>query len=128
MSAHRSSVRRAPEPQPSFAGIRRYARTSLDAEVVIQDADGWEVPVRAVDLSPVGMFVESDFLFDVGDEHVLIFRAPDGDFLFRLEARVVRVSEGTTSDEGGDEPGMAYEFVGPDSKAWAKLCSIVAES
>ena len=129
MAPH-SSIRRAPDAEPSFSGIRRYSRRDLDVDVFIQDADGWEVPLEAVDLSPVGIFVESDLLFDVGDEHTLIFRSPDGESVFRIPGRVVRVSDGSGPDgeSDGSTPGMAYEFVGTDSETWTKLCSLVANS
>lgn len=129
MTTPSSSVRRSPAPDPSFAGIRRYSRREIELEVVVQDDDGWEIALDAVDVSPVGMFVESDLLFDVGDEHTLIFRAPDDDFLFRVRGRVTRVSTGQGPDDGsrGSVPGMAYEFVDPDGDTWTKLCAVVAE-
>lgn len=126
MTSRNSRIRRSPEAdQPaSFAGIRRYSRRTIDADVFVQDADGWEIPLEAADISPVGIFVESEYLFDLGDEHTLIFRAPDEQFVFRIPARVVRVAEGEE-----DEPaGMAYEFLGTEGEVWTKLCSIVAQS
>ena len=85
-------IRRSPQTKPSFAGLRRYNRRTLETHVVIQDADGWEIPLESVDVSPTGIFVRSDFLFDVGDEHTLIFELEDRG-LFRLQARVARVEE-----------------------------------
>jgi len=129
MAPHHSDIRRSPDRQPSFSGIRRYSRRNLDVDVFVQDADGWEIPLEAVDISPVGIFVESDLLFDVGDEHTLIFRSPDEEFLFRIPARVVRVADGeATEDDEQSPPGMAYEFLGTDADIWTKLCSLVAES
>jgi hypothetical protein len=129
MAARHSNIRRSPDPQPSFAGIRRYDRRPVQVDVFVQDADGWEIPLEATDISPVGIFVESDFLFDVGDEHTLIFRAPDGEFVFRIPGRVVRVSDGQGPDgaSNGNTPGMAYEFIGTDAETWTKLCSMVAQ-
>jgi c-di-GMP-binding flagellar brake protein YcgR len=91
-------------------------------DVVLQDAGGWEIPVESVDVSPTGMFVRSDFLFKPGAKHVLIFRAPDGQFLFRLRARVVRVA----SDE--TPPGMAYEFLGVDAETERRLRALVDDA
>jgi len=128
MPSRSSPVRRSPDQGSSFSGIRRYSRRSVDLEVHIQDAEGWEVPLRAVDISPVGLFVESNFLFDVGDEHTLIFESPDEELMFRIRGRVTRVATGEGPDgESGDAvPGMAYEFVGTDAETWTRLCSLVA--
>lgn len=126
MASRSSRIRRSPDPdQPaSFAGIRRYSRRSLDVDVFVQDAEGWEIPLEAADISPVGIFVQSDYLFDIGDEHTLIFRSPDEQFVFRIPGRVVRVADGDA-----DEPaGMAYEFLGTEGEVWTKLCSLVAQT
>jgi len=101
---------------PAVAGIRRFNRVDLDIEVILQDDEGWEYPVEAVDISPTGVYVASDFLFDEGTEHDIMFRAPSGEILFRLAGRVVRVVEGPDEQRASDEkahdnpPGMAYEF------------------
>lgn len=129
MATRQSPIRRSPDQRPSFSGIRRYSRRKVDFEVHIQDGDGWEIPLEAVDISPVGLFVESDFLFDVGEEHTLIFESPDEEFVFRIRGRVTRVStgEGPDGESGNSTPGMAYEFVGTDADTWTKLCSLVAD-
>lgn len=125
-----STIRRAPTPQPAFNGFRRYGRADLDAEIIAQDSDGWEVPLECVNLSPTGMFVESKYFFDLGDEHTLIFRSPMRDRMFRVRARVVRVEEGEVDPRFEPEedirPGMAYEFVSPDEETWERLCEIVS--
>lgn len=120
-----STIRRSPKPQPTFNGFRRYGRADLEDEIFVQDKDGWELPLHGVNLSPTGMFVESQYLFDVGDEHVLIFRSPRESRWFRVHARVVRVDAG--DEEAIDEqlPGMAYEFVNTDENTWEQLCSLV---
>lgn len=121
-----STIRRAPEARPTFNGFRRYGRADLGEQIIVQDDDGWELPLLAANLSPTGMFVESQFLFDVGDEHVLIFRSPMQERWYRVRARVVRVDEG--DEEGVDETcaGMAYEFVNTDEETWNSLCTLVA--
>lgn len=125
-----SQIRRAPVAQPTFNGFRRYGRAELGSEIIIQDIEGWEVPLDCVNVSPTGMFVESQYLFDIGDEHVLIFCSPQRDELFRVRARVVRVEEGDSElrvEAPEDQtPGMAYEFVNTDERTWERLCSIVA--
>lgn len=120
----RMGIRRAPAAQPKFNGFRRYGRAELDEQIIIQDDDGWEVPLQALNLSPTGMFVESRYLFEVGEEHVLIFRSPT-DAWFRVRARVVRVDEGAEAFDD-DNTGMAYEFVDTDESTWAQLCSFVS--
>jgi len=126
MRSDKPECRRTTEPRPSFAGIRRYNRRSIDVKVLVQDANGWEIPLEGVDLSPVGMFVRSPFLFDVGDYHTLIFRDPEGEELFRISGRVVRVQDDEKAD--GTGPGMGYEFVDPDRETWTKLCALVSRA
>ncbi len=123
----KSVIRRRPAARQSFAGFRRYGRRDVRTDVVIQDADGWEIPLESVNVSPTGIFVESPLLFEVGDTHTLMFRTSDG-ALVRVHGRVVRVDRGY--DERGvavdESPGMAYEFVETDDQTWNKLCAMVA--
>ncbi len=115
MTRQQGRIRRQPSSGLNFAGVRRYPRRRLSVEVLIQDAEGWEIPVESVDFSPVGMFVKSYFLFDVGAVHNLIFRCPDGEELFSVRAQVTRVENDCLEDEDAAPvevlPGMAYEFV-----------------
>lgn len=122
-----SVIRRRPAARQNFAGFRRYGRRDVQTDVVIQDADGWEIPLESVNVSPTGIFIESPLLFEVGDVHTLIFRTADGG-LVRVDGRVVRVDRG--SDDRGvevdEKPGMAYEFVETDDTTWNSLCAMVA--
>lgn len=128
-SKHDSSIRRAPQAQPSFAGMRRYNRCEMALEVVIQDEDGWEIPLESVDISPTGIFVRSNFLFEVGEEHVLIFEV-QGKGIFRLHGRVARVEEpvGGMGFAPGTSvnAGMGYEFIETGEDTWHALCAAVA--
>jgi hypothetical protein len=127
-----STIRRAPKAQPSFTGFRRYGRKAIEAQIIVQDSEGWEIPLDCVNISPTGMFIESPYLFDVGDEHVLIFRTPRDSRWVRVRARVVRVEEGQPDEEARpvrpeEQPaGMAYEFVTTDEDTWEHLCEFVA--
>ena len=114
MKGMQGSIRRQPTSPLNFAGLRRHPRKDLDVEVLVQDQQGWEIPLDSVDFSAAGMFVSSNFLFDVGSVHNLIFRCPDGEELFSLRAQVVRVEcEKSESNHSDVEfvPGMAYEFI-----------------
>lgn len=123
-----SHIRRSPSPKPTFAGLRRYNRRELDFGVYLQDEDGWEIPVDGLNISPTGVFVASNYLFEVGDEHTLIIELPSGK-MFRMKARVARV-EAPIDDEFDAEPveasGMGYEFVETAEQDWSQLCAIVA--
>ncbi len=125
MKSEDSVIRRMPKSRPNFAGFRKFGRKDLRTDVVIQDNDGWEVPLESVNLSASGMFVESKFLFEIGDEHILIFSSPHTGECFRITARVVRVEEGE-ADVRVDPaeplvPGMAYEFKTDDPRALEEL-------
>lgn len=126
MSDDSSTIRRSPKARPNFNGFRRYGRADLEAQIIVQDDDGWELPLQCVNLSPTGMFVESQYLFDIGQEHVLIFRSPDRDRLFRVRARVVRVDAGEEDEIDELAAGMAYEFVNTDESTWEQLCALVS--
>jgi hypothetical protein len=126
---HDSDIRRAPQFQPTFAGMRRYNRCRMALDVVVQDKDGWEIPLEGVDISPTGIFVRSNFLFEVGEEHVLIFEV-QGKGVFRLHGRVARVEEpdveASCGQPGSMSPGMGYEFVETREDTWHELCAMVA--
>ncbi len=120
MQTARSNAASPTESSSPFGGFRRFRRRELEMDVVLQDAGGWEIPVESVDVSPGGMFVRSEFLFEPGARHVLIFRAPNGQFLFRLRARVVRV------EDEDEPPGMAYEFIGVEPETERRLRALAA--
>ncbi len=130
MKAMQGSIRRRPTSPLNFAGLRRFPRKDLEVEVLVQDRDGWEIPLESVDFSAAGMFVRSNFLFDVGSVHNLIFRSPDGQELHSLRAQVVRVEcEGAEVGAGsGVEfvPGMAYEFIDGAEEKQQRLQRLVA--
>lgn len=109
-----SQIRRAPAVRPMFAGLRKAMRKQMELEILIQDAEGWEIPLESLDVSPGGMFVRSNFLFEVGEVHDLIFRPAGGEGFFRVHARVVRVEQGGGYGQAASAdftPGMAYEFL-----------------
>lgn len=114
------SIRRQPTSKLSFAGLRRFPRKDLAMTVLLQDEEGWEIPVESVDFSPSGMFIGSHFLFEKGTIHNLIFRSPGGDQLFSIRAKVVRVESG--AEDGLS--GMAYEFLEMASKKQRCLVEI----
>jgi hypothetical protein len=123
-----SHIRRSPQTRPTFAGLRRYNRRTLATHVVVQDAEGWEIPLESIDISPTGIFVTSDFLFEVGDEHTLIFEL-EGRGMFRVRARVARVEEPADDQlvaSAETRPGMGYEFVDTEEDAWQEICAVVA--
>lgn len=129
MNRQQGQIRRQPTMELNFAGVRRFPRKRLSVEVLIQDADGWELPVESVDFSPVGMFVTSHFLFEVGTVHNLIFKSPDGTELFAVRARVTRVENNSSGDEETDAqvvPGMAYEFIDMTRKRKQRLRTLAA--
>lgn len=130
MKGMQGSIRRQPSSRLSFAGLRRHPRADLSVEVLVQDDDGWEVPLESFDFSPAGMFVRSNFLFEVGSTHNLIFRSPDGEELFGVRGQVVRVEKevpaGGEGDAQGFVPGMAYEFLNMATEKQQRLRGLAA--
>lgn len=125
-----SVIRRSPKQRPVFAGFRRYSRQELRTDVVVQDDEGWELPLESINLSPTGMFVTSQYLFEVGDRHVLIFKSPETEAWLRIEAKVVRVENGDidvrVEPAESSFPGMAYEFEATDDRTWSELCALLS--
>ncbi len=115
-----STIRRTPIALKPEAGIRRYDRSGFGQQVVVQDEQGWELPLDALDLSESGMFVKSSALFEVGSVHTLHFVHSDGS-PFRVDAKVVRVSSKTK----GEDPGMGYEFQNVDDRTHNALCECI---
>ena len=113
MKGMQGSIRRRPKSHLTFAGLRRHQRRDFCVEVLVQDAQGWELPLESFDFSPAGMFVRSNYLFEVGTIHNLIFRSPDGEELFSVHGQVIRVEKDDSrqAEGGAVVPGMAYEFI-----------------
>ncbi len=129
MISKQGSIRRNPTCRLHFAGLRRFPRKDFVAEVLVQDHEGWEVPVESLDFSPSGMFLRSNFLFEVGEVHNLIFRCPEGEEIFSVRAQVVRVeNQPPATEEGGVEfiPGMAYEFLTHEATKKQRLMGLAA--
>lgn len=130
MKRMQGSIRRQPSCRLSFAGLRRYPRRDLSVEIIIQDQDGWEIPLESVDFSPGGLFVRSNILFEDGTVHNLIFRSPDGSELFALRGQVVRVEDQPLAEGSAQAedfiPGMAYEFLEVPPAQERRLFGLVA--
>lgn len=117
-----STIRRKPIALKPENGIRRYDRTGFDHPIFVQDEQGWEIPLDAMDLSASGMFVKSSALFEVGEMHTLHFEHADGSPL-RVDAKVVRVCSPSASLV--DDAGMGYEFQDIDERTYDALCECV---
>lgn len=132
MKRMQGSIRRQPSCRLSFAGLRRFPRRELSLDVIIQDQEGWEIPMESLDFSPGGIFVRSNFLFEEGSVHNLIFRCPKGSELFSLRAQIVRV-EAEPFAEGAAQatnfvPGMAYEFLEVEPAQEKRLFGLAARA
>ena len=128
MKGMQGRIRRQPSSRLRFAGLRSFPRQKMSVEVLVQDSQGWEVPLESLDFSPTGMFVRSNFLFEVGTIHNLMFRSPEGDELFAMRAQIVRVADqpGEAQDKENFVPGMAYEFIETTSESQQRLKGLAA--
>jgi len=90
---------------------RRNRRRPLTREVVLRDENGWgPVALECIDISPTGVFLASDLLFEPGEGFMLEFKSPVKNTTIRVWSRVVRVAEVERESPQG-QPGMAFEFL-----------------
>jgi Tfp pilus assembly protein PilZ len=107
-----------------FAGLRHYDRKDVEIGVTVVDDDGFAIPFETVNISESGLFIGSQYLYDIGTEHTLVLEVV-GAGAIEVRARVVRV-------EGGNEPGgvgvsgMAYKFIETDTRTHDGLAQLVA--
>ncbi len=104
-----------------FSDVRRTRRQPVDLRVVVQDEDGWEIGLDAVNLSSEGVFVHSPILFEPGEKHTLIFGSNDATAVTRIPATVARAERG----HGDGVAGMGYRFDQMDEDTWATLRDLI---
>lgn len=95
MKSHRGAVRRA---------------VRLSCQVVSED-EFRLVGRRALDLSPLGMLVESDADTHLGDELLVSFRVPRSGLFIDTSARIVRVIAGRRPGDHGRCLGLRFEHL-----------------
>jgi len=117
------SIRRRPVVRPMFAGLRHYDRKPARLHVTVIDEDGWELPFDSINISESGVFVESQFLYDIGTTHELILRSSDGTHKVHLKGRIVRVE---SVPAGMGASGMAYQFMHTDRETFHGLTELIA--
>jgi Tfp pilus assembly protein PilZ len=122
ISKQRTAIRRHPHIKPMFAGLRHYDRKDANFDVFIVGDSGALLPLEACNVSESGVFVQSMFLYEMGQEHDLLLRSSDSGYTVRVRGKVVRVEGG----RGCKTPGMAYEFVATDRKTFDGLSQFVA--
>lgn len=138
--SHDHSVRRPGGIQPSFAGVRRFPRKAMEITVIVEDAEGWQIPMTTVDLSVGGVFLQSSAFLELGDVRTLWFRCPVSQELLPVRARVVRLQDGRVEEDIFDErpahplqqdpeiTGMAFEFMEMSAETRDMLESLVSGS
>ena len=114
-----ATIRRHPQIRPMFAGLRHYDRKRARVEVSVRDESGAEIPFDSVNVSESGVFVASDYLYDLGQIHELALRSSDGRHQVVVRGRIVRV-------ELGKRPGMAYKFLPSERDTFYELTAMVA--
>ncbi len=118
-----SRIRRNPSIKPMFAGLRHYDRKDVEIGVEVVDDDGFSIPFETVNISESGLFIGSQYLYDIGTEHTLMLDMAGA--IIEVRARVVRV-EGGSEPGGVGAPGMAYKFIETDSKTYDGIAQLVA--
>ena len=86
---------------------RRVAERSRVTFGMVCDAGASMSSGRVLDLSMTGAFIHTDNVLPIGTLVTLFPVGEAGDELFEIDARVVRVSRGTSAD---DPPGMGVHF------------------
>ncbi len=113
MTTTQGTIRRRPNATLGFAGLRAHRRRPLDVDVLIQDAQGWELPVESVDFSAGGIFVRTPYLLEEGTVQTLIFGGEEDTSPLAVRARVIRVErdQALLDSDPDYSPGMAFEFL-----------------
>ena len=119
----RSPIRRRPHVKPMFAGLRHYDRKDAQLHVTVVDKEGWAVPFESVNISQSGIFIASDYLYDIGSVHTLVLQ--NGEERVELQGQVVRVERRPLQD---DPAGMAYKFLEVDAQTFEHLSSFVVHT
>ena len=119
----RGMIRRHPHIKPMFAGLRHHDRKKANLHVTIIDEDGWAIPFESADISPSGVFIASDYLYEAGRVHDLLVRDQHG-HTTRIKGQIVRVEGGAPSS--ASRAGMAYKFLSTDQRTFQSLSQLVA--
>jgi hypothetical protein len=91
------------------ARVRRAVPTACE---VVRARDYSAVGTRVVDVSPRGMLLESDATVMTGEELLVLFRVPTGQW-FDLDATVARVLHGRRRRDERRAIGIAFEPLDP---------------
>jgi hypothetical protein len=91
------------------ARLRRSVQTYCE---VVRARDYSLVGTRVVDLSPRGLLLETDEAVITGEELLVLFRAPTGDW-FDCDGTVARVLHGRRRRDRGRAVGIAFEPLDP---------------
>jgi hypothetical protein len=91
------------------ARLRRSVQTRCE---VVRARDYSLVGTRVVDLSTRGMLLETDAALMTGEELLVLFRAPSGDW-FDCDATVARVLHGRRRRDRRRAIGIAFERLDP---------------
>lgn len=83
---------------------RRHRNPSVTLEIVAEESGG--IPLSCFDLSAVGAYLHSDYLFCLGESLHLRIRIADRPLPIDIEGEVIRVETG----ENGLVPGMGIAF------------------
>ena len=91
---------------------RRFFRRSLITEIEV--IDGYlneKLKLFCHDISPGGIFLESDLLYEVGEVIWLSFSLPGVAMALRTRGRVVWVKKYPDENNPEDRPGMGVQFL-----------------
>ena len=120
MAPHATRRKRRSTQTGGFSDVRRSQRQSVELRVVVQDEDGWEIGLDAVNIGHDGVFVHSPVLFEPGERHILIFGSHNGEAVIRIPATVARADEG----RGEGMAGMGYQCDEMDDETWSSLLKL----
>ena len=107
------------------ADHRKFPRRRYSARVHIRDhIQGRATTGSAVDINPMGIYLECRRRFSAGEVVSLRFPSPDGDYFLMVKGQVVRVDPSGPGRRGG----VAIEFYDQDDWIFDELCSYVYDT
>ena len=113
----------------NFRDNRRFTRRSMIANInVIDGSSGEKIKLPSTNISPGGLFLESDLLYEVGEQIWLSFTLPGVSMSLRTRGKIVWVHKYPDDGNPKDQAGMGVEFLDLSDAEQAALGAYLYEN